>query len=720
LAALLSLFFVLPLSAQEQSRVLAIFTDRSDMTANVLVEQTIRSTLLKQFDVRLDFHAEYLGERPFPAEEYGAFRDHLIRKYHGTRFDVILAVVDDAIQFVLSHAPEVFPGVPIVVFGGRNVIEDSGKIRRLTGVLEPSLSSSFKEGVEFIRTLQPGVREIFVVSGAAASDLSRAALARQVLGGSQTNVTITYLGGLSFENLQLRLSSLPPNSAILFLSMREDGDGDTFTTASTVGPIARSANAPVYALSGASLGSGILASVMTDQEAMSRETAEILVRILRGVPVEEIPIRNSNRVVMADWREIRRWNIEESNVPPNAYVRYREPTFWDAYKWYIIGVLGMCFIEGLLIVALLFLHSKRKRAEAAARQNEALLQSTIDALHAHVALLDEKANIIAVNEAWRRFASENGYRGDDAGVGQNYLEACVVEEAQPVAEGIQGMIDGRLDSFSYVYECSFGEVSRWFQLRMDRFVSNRVLRLVLAHENVTEVKRANELERRLGGILLRARDDERRRIARDLHDVTVQNLAAMKAGLAVARPALAALEGRKREMLAESLSLCDQVIDELRTLSYLLHPPLLDEVGLAPAVQWYVRGFIERSGIQIKVDVADSIGRFPSELETALFRVIQEALVNIHRHSGSRNAHIVVSKDRGHVVVCIRDDGCGILEPPANGNDVESQGVGILGMRERLRQFGGRLEIESSAHGTMVTAIAPIPEECHAAVAGGR
>jgi signal transduction histidine kinase/ABC-type uncharacterized transport system substrate-binding protein len=712
LATLLWLFIVPPLAAQQQSRVLAIFTGRSDMNANVVVERTIRSSLIEQFDVLLDFHVEYLDVQPFPEGDYAALRDRLSNRYQGIRFDVIVAVVDDAIRFVLESAQEIFPNVPIVVFGGRNVIEDWNQFPRVTGVLEPNLPNSIKQGVEFIRTLQPGVRNVFVVSGAAASDRNREAIARQELGWNQGNITFTYLAGLLLEDLQQRLRNLPENSAVFFLTMREDGAGKSFITTDSVGPIAQVTNAPVYTLSGVSMGSGILASVMTDQETMARELAEIILRILRGASVEDIPIRNSNRTVMVDWREIRRWNIDEGTLPPGTEVRYREPTFWDAYKWYIAGVLGLCFVEGLLIVALLIQQSKRKRAEAAAKRNHALLHSTIDALDAHVAVLDEKADIIEVNEAWRRFALANGYCGDNAGVGRNYLEVCGIEEARSVSEAIRALIGGQLDSFSCIYECSSGDVSLWFQLRMNRFVSDGIVRLVLAHENVTDIKRANRLERRLTGTLLRAQDDERRRIARDLHDVTAQNLAAIKADLTLASSSLATLDVRTREAVIESMSLCDQVIQELRTLSYLLHPPLLDEAGLVAAVQWYVRGFIQRSGIQIKVEVSDPIGRLPSELEMALFRVIQEALTNIHRHSGSHSAVITISKDPGYVVVCIRDEGRGILELRSNGNGViESPGVGILGMRERLRQLGGHLEIESSAQGTTVTASAPVSED---------
>jgi len=159
-------------------------------------------------------------------------------------------------------------------------------------------------------------------------------------------------------------------------------------------------------------------------------------------------------------------------------------------------------------------------------------------------------------------------------------------------------------------------------------------------------------------------------------------------------------------MLKESVSLSNQVIRELRTLSYLLHPPFLDEAGLVPALTWFVRGFIQRSGIPVELMVLDEIGRLPTDIETALFRVVQESLTNIHRHSGGGRAVIWVTREKDNVTLRIMDDGHG-FSLPATEDNLESTvlpGVGIPGMRQRLRQLGGQLEIESGPQGTTVNA----------------
>jgi signal transduction histidine kinase len=257
---------------------------------------------------------------------------------------------------------------------------------------------------------------------------------------------------------------------------------------------------------------------------------------------------------------------------------------------------------------------------------------------------------------------------------------------------------------------------------VNRFYSRGILRLVLAHENITEIEQAHDALRQLTRRLLQSQDEERRRIARELHDSTVQNLGALIAHLAFLRKRAGPLEAQTEMRISESVSLCEQVIKEIRTLSYLLHPPLLDEVGLASALQWYVRGFNQRSGIQVEVTVVPDLGRLPSEVEMALFRVVQESLTNIHRHSGSTSASIRLTKEGDQVLVQVKDRGRGIrLEAAADaGNTIQSLGVGILGMRERLRQLGGRLEIESTYGGTTVTAVVPFARRTYAAnTAGG-
>jgi signal transduction histidine kinase len=228
-------------------------------------------------------------------------------------------------------------------------------------------------------------------------------------------------------------------------------------------------------------------------------------------------------------------------------------------------------------------------------------------------------------------------------------------------------------------------------------------------ERTAELERAQESLRTLSGRLLEAQDEERRRIARELHDSAGQILTALKMNLAPVEDHLEARHSSLVKPVQDSLKLIDELSKELRTMSYLLHPPLLDEAGLPSAIRWYVEGFAERSKIRVSLDVAQDLGRLSSDLETTIFRIVQEGLTNIHRHSGSATASICVSRARRAVKVEISDHGKGMpASEHGTSTGVTKLGVGIQGMRERVRQLGGEFEIVSGSNGTSV--IATLPE----------
>jgi CheY-like chemotaxis protein len=222
--------------------------------------------------------------------------------------------------------------------------------------------------------------------------------------------------------------------------------------------------------------------------------------------------------------------------------------------------------------------------------------------------------------------------------------------------------------------------------------------------------------RQLSARLLKLQDEERRHIARDLHDITGQKLAAQSMALAqVLNRRAAGMDEESRRVLEECAVLSKEVSDEIRTLSYLLHPPLLDELGLSSAVMWYAEGYERRTGIKVDVRIPRDLVRLSQDVEVALFRVIQESLTNVHRYSDSPRAYVRVKRlSSGDIKVQIGDFGKG-MNPPMLNNSTKSVaplGVGIQGMQERMRQLGGKLEIASRLkHGTVVTATIPIMQQ---------
>jgi PAS domain S-box-containing protein len=225
-------------------------------------------------------------------------------------------------------------------------------------------------------------------------------------------------------------------------------------------------------------------------------------------------------------------------------------------------------------------------------------------------------------------------------------------------------------------------------------------------ERTAELNTANQDLRDLSARLLKVQDEERKRLARELHDSVGQILAALSMNISIVQSQSHKLDALGARAVSENAQLVQQVSNEIRTLSHLLHPPLLEIAGLASALRWYVDGFSERSKIKIDLEIPVHFARLPSDTELAIFRIVQECLTNIHRHSGSDTAAIRIRQKGKRLVVQVEDSGKGIpkekqLELTASGRT----GVGFGGMRERVRQLGGSLEITSEGNGTLISAV---------------
>lgn len=226
----------------------------------------------------------------------------------------------------------------------------------------------------------------------------------------------------------------------------------------------------------------------------------------------------------------------------------------------------------------------------------------------------------------------------------------------------------------------------------------------LLTEQVNERKRAEDAQRALSARLLTLQDEERRKFARELHDSVGQQLAAMKMAIATLERKLPG-----DSTLQDCLKLLDDSISETRTISHLLHPPLLDEAGLKSAFRWFVEGFAKRSGIKVNLQILDEGERFDDTTELVLFRSLQESLTNVHRHSGAKRADVSLSTGGEEIILNVKDDGRGIpSEILQNFKDSGAGGVGLAGMRERVREIGGHLEIHSNSVGTEVVVRVPV------------
>jgi PAS domain S-box-containing protein len=298
-------------------------------------------------------------------------------------------------------------------------------------------------------------------------------------------------------------------------------------------------------------------------------------------------------------------------------------------------------------------------------------------------------------------------------LGRSPLELLQTQLPRPVAQ-IETILrrephwEGELKQITR-YGARISVSSRW---AVWRDLSGRTLGRFQLDSDITRRKNVEQELRVLSGRLLTIRDEERRRWARELHDSVGQLLVGITMNLSILQRQLDGAGPIDAKFLSESMHLTNEALQEIRTLSYLLHPPMLDEVGLASALRWFASGFTKRSQIEIDLEISESLGRFPRDLEIAAFRIVQETLTNVHRHSGSSTAKINIWRSTNQLRLKVEDQGKGMILPAFGKDDRESAilGVGISGIRERVRQLRGQMQIRSGEWGTAVEVVFPLEE----------
>jgi PAS domain S-box-containing protein len=407
-----------------------------------------------------------------------------------------------------------------------------------------------------------------------------------------------------------------------------------------------------------------------------------------------------------DDRLIREWRTAlAAGKPFEKEARLRRAD--GEYRWFLIRAVPVLDEQGNVVnwYGLTCDIDDRKQAE---RQSLAL----IDAIPQQIWSGPPDGTLDYCNERWRSYMGlgleelqGHGWQSmlhpDDRDRVLNAWHESVVEGTRYEQEERHRGADGTY---------------RWFLARGVplRDAEGRIVRWYGTNTDIEDRKQAEEELRRVSGQLLRLQMEERRGIARDLHDSTGQDLVALATMLGQARHSIPSGERKSRKLLSECKALADRCIREVRTLSYLLHPPVLDEAGLGDAIRDYVHGFTKRSGIRVELDLSPRLGRMARDVELVLFRVMQESLTNIQRHSGRFQAKIRIHRN-SKLTMEISDHGRGTF-PNVSREKKElwfKTGVGIPSMQEQVKLIGGQLDIDSTAQGTIVRVTIPLPSEAN-------
>jgi signal transduction histidine kinase len=358
-------------ATQEQRQVLLLYSTRRDAQLVSVVDRQIPRILADGLSEDVDFYSEYVDQARFPDPRYeAAFRDFLKLKYREQQFDVVVTMQDAATEFLVRNRNDLFRQTPLV-FVANSV---RPRPENSTGIVtELNLAGT----LALAAALQPRLRHVFVVSGAAARDQAYEALARAQLQPFQASLSVTYLSGLPARELENRLATLPPNSIVYFLLVYRDGAGENFHPLEFLDRVTAVANAPTYCWVDSAIGHGVVGGKLRDQEAQAHAVASLALRVLRGEHADSIPVSSPDLdVSQVDWRQLRRWGISEARIPHGTVVRFREPSVWSRYRAYILGAMAVMFAQMALIAGLLVQRTRLRRAEEKMRGSEAQLRTS--------------------------------------------------------------------------------------------------------------------------------------------------------------------------------------------------------------------------------------------------------------------------------------------------------------------------------------------------------
>lgn len=397
---------VLPEPAEARKTVLLVFDEDKEFPGLAFLNRSLREVFKAELKSDVDFYSESLNLSQFNDPGYDeVVRDHFRRKYAGRQVDLIVAVMGPSLDFLLRHGETLFPGRPIV-FCGVDTSDAMDKALRpnITGVV---VKRSYGPTLDIALRLRPETRHVFVVGGTSRFDQRLQAIVRRELKSFESRAAVTYLTGLPMGGLLERLSTLPANSAVFYVSLFADGAGRAFVPHEALSRIAAAASAPVYVAVDQYVGQGAVGGHVYSIDTHGRQAAEIGVRILRGEPASGIPVVESGAYQhLFDWRQLRRWGLDERRLPADSVIAFRTPTVWDLYKWYIVGGVTVLLLQSGLIVGLLMSRAQRRRADSAARESEQRRRQAEEAARRQRDELAHALRVTTLGELTASFAHE--------------------------------------------------------------------------------------------------------------------------------------------------------------------------------------------------------------------------------------------------------------------------------------------------------------------------
>jgi PAS domain S-box-containing protein len=664
-----------------------------------VMESTVRTRVPGQ----INFYTVSLANQKFDQEAYRASLAETLRHgYGGMKLDAVVAATYPVLEFAMKYRERLFPGVPIV-FTDVSSREVEKTWSGVTGVVS---SLGMRETIDLALHLNPDTKAVAVISGVSDWEKYWFAVAHSELVRHQDKVReIDIIGPPTAEILE-KVAALPPHTVALF-QMRPD---DLALPALGVLDILAGAvqRVPTYsAWPGLSLERGGVGGAYRNFTKDAALNGEIVARVLSGERPEDIPVvRDTSLQTRVNWHALQRWHIPESALPAGTEVLYRPPSLWESYQRYIIAVAGVIFALLVLIAGLLWERARKRKAEALLRESEKRFRVMADTTPSLVWMCDPQGKITYLNE--RRIA----FTGRDPNAGFDVLWTTYIhpDDRKNVLDVVSHALETH-QPFTNEYRLRRSDgVYRWmFDVASPRVSGDRSFAgFISSGIDVTDQKLAQQALEKVSGQLIEAQENERRRIARDLHDDICQRLALLSMELDQANRSANEPADVAQLRLREIRQHCAEIAGDVQSLSHELHSSRLDYLGIVAAIRGFCHEFSKQHEINIEFADQDVPADLPRDISLCLFRVTQEALHNAVKYSGVSQYTVELTATEEEVQLVVSDTGKGFDTEAAKQN----RGLGLVSMQERVHLVHGSLLVESvPGKGTRIYAVVPFSRE---------
>jgi PAS domain S-box-containing protein len=688
--------------------------------------KALKAAVRGRFQGPVNFQVEPLESQRLDDPAYEQTLSKALAYYYaGKKMDVVVVYSFPALRFALAHRKDIFPGVPIVfsdVYLGR--IENQKLPPEVTGV---TVTGDVRGSVELAFRLHPETKNVALVTGATQFEQYWLRVFHEEF-PFRDKANLIDLVGLPPDQLMTQVLQLPPRTLVFIQMIPEASVQPAIDVFDAMAMISQ--RFPLYCIyADYCVGRGGVGGSFPDYTAINAKTANLVARVLSGEKAEKIPVvHDSGGRPVVDWRQLRHWNIPESALPAGSIVLYREPNLWDRYRKFVLVGIAILILQTLLILGLLKQRANRraveqslvasnkelKRSEAVLRESEDRFRRVADTAPVLIWMSGTDQHFTFLNQGWLIFTG----RSMEQELGEGWVSGVHPDDLENCLGIYSAAFDARA-GFEREYRLSrFDGEYRWIlDFGTPRFESDGTFcGYIGSCVDISERKLSEASLQNLSGRLIRAQEEERSRIARELHDDFSQRMALLSIGLVQLWKRLPPSEVEERARVWEMQQRSQDMTDDMHSLSHKLHSSKLELVGLVSALHGLCQELSEKYKIDIQFSACELPFNVPKDVALCLFRVTQESLGNVIKHSQANSARVELGANGSGASLRITDAGRGFDPDVSN----PYAGIGLAGMRERLRLIGGRLSINSEPlRGTEILAEVPLctsPNETYASL----